>query len=258
MKFRLVVVLAAALCLTACDQRQKTFFEKNTGAKPDFEKAAHLNLEMGLKYLQQGQISRAKSKFVHALELRPKLPEAHSLFGYFYETVGDYEEAERHHKRAVAFGSGGGRYYNNYAAFLCRLDRFEEADKAFNDAISDKKYANTAEVYENAGLCALRQPNTEKARFYLETAIRRDPSRQSAYLELAKLEYDSNNLLMAKDYIKMYKSSTEPSARSVWLSLQLNKALGRKDDVASDALRLKNLFPDSKEYQAYLELQNNG
>ena len=84
--------------------------------KPDFHRAALLNIEMG-QVVFSSVLSRAKQKFVHALQIQPKLPEAHSAIGYFHETVGDIEEAEKYHKQAVAYGAGKGRYFNNYGTF---------------------------------------------------------------------------------------------------------------------------------------------
>lgn len=252
MKMKLLVIGLTALALIACNKQDQA-------DKPDFRKAAQLNVEMGEAYLAQGQIARAKQKFIHALELQPKLPEAHSSFGYFYESVGDVEEAENHYQRAISFGNGNGKFYNNYGTFLCRQGRYDEADKAFKNALRDKKYIKTAEVYENAGVNMVKKKDLKKAREYLETALKRDPYRANVILELARLELESKNYLLAKSYLENYKNNNQQqSAKSVLLSLQLNKALGNKDAVASDLLRLKNMFPNSAEYKQYLETQANG
>lgn len=228
---------------------------KEAAVKPDLHKAALLNIEMGQAYLAQGHLSRAKQKFVHALQIQPKLPEAHSAIGYFHETVGDIEEAEKYHEKAISFGAGKGRYYNNYGTFLCRQRRFKEADRAFNNALKDKQYIKTAEVYENAGLCALQQPDEAKAYTYLKTAVKNDPRRALASLELANLELMRNNPNAALNYLKMYKQNNQASPKSLWISIQTFKRLNKKDELASAILQLKSVYPDSEEYQAYLESQ---
>jgi len=263
MKLKLVAVIVLPLLIVACfnkssqkDKNPPLPVAKNTPA--DFYRAALLNVEMGKTYLEQGQINRAKQKFVHALELKPKLPEAHTAMGYFYETVGDIEEAEKHHTQAISYGDGKARYYNNYGTFLCRRARYKEADRAFNSALKDKQYIKTAEVYENAGLCALQAQETQKAYAYLQTALQHDPSRSSASLELAAMELSRNNTTAAAQYLNMYKgAASDPSPRGLWIGIQTYKKLRRNDELASAVLQLKNMFPESMEYKAYKESNNN-
>lgn len=257
MKIRTALICLLSVFLIACMNNRNNNFDNDNSeleSTVDFKKAALLNVEMGEAYLAQGQISRAKQKFVHALELKPKLPEAHSSIGYFYEKVGDLSEAEHHYKQAISYASGSkGRFYNNYGTFLCRQSRFKEADKAFNNAIKDKQYIDTAAVYENAGLCSLKEANIEKAQFYFSTAVRRDPRRSVASLELASIEADRNNYAVAKEYLDNFKVSSEPNPRSLLLGIKVNTKLGNKDEVASDALKLRNMFPNSPQYTQYVE-----
>ncbi len=258
MKFRIVVFMLLALALFGCgakkqDKRHDHQVEKEVPVKPDFHKAAMLNIEMGQSYLAQGYVSRAKQKFVHALELQPKLPEAHSAIAYFYETVGDLDEAEKHHNSAVTFGTGKGRFYNNYGTFLCRQKRFKEADRAFNNALKDKQYIKTAEVYENAGLCALQHADNSKAYEYLKSAVKHDPNRTNACLELANIELQRENPKSAIYYLKLFKQNGQASAKSLYLSVRSHQQLQQEDELASALLQLKSLFPDSKEYKEILE-----
>lgn len=264
MILRLLASCVLLVCVAACgDKTPSPPVKEKVAARDaqptvDLRKAALLNVEMGEKYLAQGQIARAKQKFIHALELKPKMSEAHSSLGYFYETVGDTKLAEEHYKLAIKYAEGSsGRYHNNYGTYLCRQKRLKEADAAFNRAIKDKLYVKTSEAYENAGLCAL-QYDEAKAYEYLQTAVRYDPQRSKASLELARIELARNNLLVAKDYVDRYRNNGEISSRSLWLSIQINNKLGNKNEVASAAIKLKGMFPKSAEYKAYLESISNG
>jgi len=226
----------------------------STNSAPDHQRAALVNVELGLGYLSQGQVARAKTKLMHAVKLAPNLPEVHSALAHFWEMVGDFKDAEREHKKAVKL-SGAGAIYNNYGAYLCRRSRFKEADKAFHRAIEDKNYSHTAEVYENAGLCALKSAQPEKADEYLSAAFRRDPSRVGALMELSHIQLERGNVAAAKQLLEQYKKSAEPSARSLWLGIQIAKSMSDDNAVASNALVLKNLFEDSPEYQWYLKAE---
>lgn len=223
--------------------------------KPEYRKAALTNVELGLGYLSQGQVVRAKSKLTQAIKLAPEIPETHSAMSYFLEMTGEYREAEKQHRKALRLSDSKGAVYNNYGAFLCRRGRFKEADRAFNEALEDKEYSRTAEVYENAGLCAVRAATVDKARHYLSTAVRRDPHRASAMLELADLDVREAKFTDARQLLDRYRHISEPTARSLWLGIQTSRALGDSNRMASEALLLKSLFESSPEYQWYLDSQ---
>ena len=263
MKVKLLITSILSVCLIGCFASTEIEKKKNDSESVDdstmnIRKAALLNVEMGETYLSHGQIPRAKQKFIHALELSPKLPEAHTSIGYFYERVGDLNEAEHHYKQAINFSESKGRFYNNFGTFLFRQGRYKEADKAFNNAIKDKQYIKTAETYENAGLCALKQADATKAYEYFETALKRDPNLYKSSLELAALEVQKNNFVSAKHYIDHYKSIIDSSSRSLWLEIQVNNKLGNKNEASSAAMKLKSKFPNSEEYKAYLGSKIHG
>ncbi|MBP6104465.1 MAG: type IV pilus biogenesis/stability protein PilW [Gammaproteobacteria bacterium] len=219
---------------------------------PDYQKAALANVELGLGYLGQGQIARAKSKLTHAIRLAPALPEARSGMAYFLEMTGDYKDAEKAHKKAIRLSKNQGASYNNYGAFLCRGSRFQEADQAFHRALADKDYPRTSEIYENAGLCAIRAQHKAAAINYLRTAIIRDPSAATALIELAYLSLQDGHLQDAKAYWQRYQKVALPTARSLSVGIHISKACHDDNAVASQALRLKDLFEHSQEYADYL------
>lgn len=263
----LVVSIASTLSLAGCttttqktqaDPLQVALTKEDVAATPEeTKKAALVNVELGLGYLNQGQVARAKSKLTHAVKLAPNEPEPHSALAFFRERVGDVKEAEKSHKKAVKLGKAKGQVYNNYGAFLCRQGRMKEADTAFKTALSDKEYPRTADVYENAGVCAKKSTDFEAASHYLKTALQQDPRRATALLELTDLNLQQGRYQDAQSYLKQYKLMAEPTSRSLWLAIQLFHHLQDKDAVASNALILKNLFEDSPEYQLYLKSDIN-
>ncbi len=255
---KILAVCMVVLAVVGCgdkkpDTRHEHHTQKEPVVKPDLHKAAMLNIEMGQAYLAQGDTSRAKKKFVHALEIQPKMPEAHSAIGYFYETVGDMQEAEKHHNLAITYGAGKGRFYNNFGTFLCRQKRYKEADRAFNNALKDKQYIKTAEVLENAGLCALQGSDQTKAYDYLKSAVKYDPKRALASLELANIELERGNAKGALLYLKLFKQNSQVTAKSLYIAVRAHQSLKQEDELASALLQLKSLFADSDEYKTILE-----
>lgn len=189
--------------------------------KIDYEKAAKLNIELGLNYLNQSQISRAKAKLTHAKTLAPALPEVHYAYGYFLETVGEIENAEQSYKKAISLHPAGGNEHNNYGAFLCRQGKYQLAEKEFLLAVKDPEFINTAEALENAGLCILEVPDTQKATRYFEKSLRYDPKRPNALIELAQISLNQKNTPLAKEYLSRFHAITKPTERSNHLSQQM-------------------------------------
>jgi type IV pilus assembly protein PilF len=226
--------------------------------KADPHKAALINIELGLGYLEQGQVSRAKTKFIRALKLAPRVSETHSAMSYFWEMTGEFKDAEKEHKKAISFSTMKGAVYNNYGAFLCRRDRLKEADHAFLQALQDKQYAHTAEIYENAGLCAVKADNLSKAKEYFQTSIVRDPRRSTVLIELADLNLKTGQLQEARGCLERYRAMSEPTARSLWVGIQIARMLKEDNRVAGQALLLKNLFENSPEYAMYLQSEREG
>jgi type IV pilus assembly protein PilF len=224
----------------------------------DYKKAALLNVQMGETYFARGQSMRAKAKFLHALELQPKMPEVHSAMAYYYENIGEDELALQYHKNAIRYGDGQGGFYNNYGTFLCNKKHYQQADVAFNQALNDPKYIQTGQIYENAGNCALQANKVAKAQMYFTKAINHEPERADVLLSLADCDYKLGHYTQAKHHLDEYMYNRQHNSKSLFLSVLINNKLNNKDLAASDALKLKSLFPASAETIAYKKMVSNG
>jgi len=252
---KLLAVLVLSLGIISCSSTTKKENKAESDEKEqamyqlpdmvDLQKAAKINIELGLNYLTQGQISRAKSKLTRAKNLAPQLPEVHYSYGYFLEYIGEVDSAAKSYQKAIRLNPKGGNEHNNYGTFLCRQNEFRKAEKEFLAAVEDPNYFNTAEAYENAGLCVLQIPDTEKAAEYFEKALRHDPKRTDALMELALIHFKENKLAYAQEYHKRYTQIGQPTARSTLLGMALAKQTGNKDKEASYRLLLKSQFPNA-------------
>lgn len=175
-KYLFYFYVAATLLACASDQVS----EKN-------QTAANYNADLGLAYLKQGDIRLAKSKLLLAESQSPNDPLILDSMAYFLETTGEIETAERYYLQAIKYSPKEGAVQNNYGAFLCRHKRYRESIEHFLLAAQDTHYLNTASVYENAGLCALKIPDKKLAKEYLQKSLANDPGRKTTKKELAKL-----------------------------------------------------------------------
>lgn len=199
----------------------------------DLNKSAGYNVQLGLGYLEQGDINRAKAKFLKALKQAPKMPEVHYNIAYFYYTIHDYELAEMHYQQAIEHAYNRvpealGMAYNNYGIFLCQTDRFKEADVQFKLAIADKNYIDTASAYENAGLCAIKAQNKKIALNYFEKANKINPLSAKSLIELGALNYEFRDYQKAKLYMSRYNQVALRNKRSLSIDLNIARALGDK------------------------------
>ena len=213
------------------------------------EKAARLNVELGIAYLDSNQPARGKIKLQRALELAPYLPEVHVAFGRYFESIGEAEEAERSYLKAIKIDKNSVVSHNLYGVFLCRQGKYDKANKAFQKALSDKTYPESASILENAGLCELAAGNKVKARGYFEKAVRQDMNRANSFLELAYLNYEQNSFDMAWQLYNQYLSIAGQTPRSLSLGVRLARIFNYKDKEASYLLLLKNEYHHSIEYK---------
>ena len=64
---------------------------------------------------------------------------------------------------------------------------------------------------------------------------------------MAEVSFRQDKFLPARAYLQRYAEVGRHSSRSLWLGVQVERALGDRDAEASYALRLEKAFPDSKE-----------
>ena len=80
-----------------------------------------------------------------------------------------------------------------------------------------------------------------------ERALSLNPMLAVSTLELSDIAYEDGRLEDAIGYFDDYRQIARQSPRSLCLGMKLGAAVGNADQVASYALALKNLFPDSLE-----------
>lgn len=147
----------------------------NNQQDADFQLAAQYNTRLGLAYLSQGNRPLAKSKLLRALKQNPKDANVHAALAYFFEQTNDIKLANKYYNAAIKLSANSGEQLNNYANFLCKMGKFQKADRYFMLAINDVNYTDTARTFANAGLCSLVAGNKIKAEQYFEQAIKKDP-----------------------------------------------------------------------------------
>lgn len=242
LKFSFLMILLFGV--TACHLHQPS---ENEIRKSEI--GAGYNVELGVGYLQQGNIPRAKAKLLLALKQAPDWPPALDAMGYFLEKTGDADQALVYYQRSLAVAPHDGKVLNNYGTFLCRQKKYVQAEHYFLAAVKDPNYLTTAEAYENAGLCALNIPDDKKAEAYFKKALLQEPQRVSLMFELAKLAYRQQQYAAAKQYIDSYLNLAAANPAVLLLGYQTAKKRGDTASAMRYAALLRTQFPAAPEAQ---------
>lgn len=252
----LLILFLTACTSTFSEVEAESTYQIPTKAIKNNPKAASYNVQLGVAYLQQGDVERAKSKLQMAMKQDPNSSSVLDGMGYFWELTGEPKLAETYYQKAITVAKQKGDPHNNYGTFLCRQGSYKEAIKYFLLAAQDPTYNSPAQAYENAGLCAMQIPDRKEAEKYFKTALKKQPGLSNAILELGKINFENGEYQASQHYINQYLVNAKPSAESLWLSMRLAQKLGDEQTAAYNAELLKKDFASSKEYHDYLKNEN--
>jgi type IV pilus assembly protein PilF len=243
--------MGMVLSLTACVTTKQS-------SSPQLEKAAQIRLTLGLRYLQMGQFERAKVNLEKALTYEPDSAQVQVGMGYYYQQVREYGQAEKHYRKALSLEPKNGDILNTYGSFLCEAGRYEEADEAFTKAVRMPGYANLGATFENAGMCALKAGKPQVAEAYFVKALNHNPELAKSLLAMARMNLQRGQLIEARTYLQRHLAVAPVSPEALWLGIQIERQLGDADALASYALKLKGLFPESEEAKLYAKSEQGG
>ncbi len=210
------------LCLFLLQSCQSIHFALHGQTTKQNQEAALLNTRLGMAYLKQGDITRAKRKILKALKQDQNAPNTHVAMAYILEKTGYVKEAEQYYQKALSLASGSGAQLNNYATFLCRQGQYKKADIYFIKAANDVHYEQSAIAYENAGLCALLNSDYKIAMRYFKKSLMQDGMRKQSLYEWVNIHMLLKQEHLALIRLKQYRALT--LGDSTLLALAINVA----------------------------------
>lgn len=235
-----LLFITTCFFLQACQPHSLAQVELDEAKKPNPIEAAGYNIQLGLAYLKQGNIPRAKRKLLTAMKQAPNSPDANAALGYFMEKTGEFERAKSYYQKAMALAPGRGTQLNNYGTFLCRRGEYSEAENYFLKAVNDVQYEHTAGAYENAGLCSLAAQKDTKAEHFFKKALEKDPSQKQSLYELVKLEMKNHQDDVALAELKKYPEMVLQSKDLLALAVQVAHQAGQSELEANYRRSLEN------------------
>lgn len=241
----LVVTLSA--CVTVEDPNALS-------RNKDPEKALEIYTKLGIKYLQKRNMEDASRTLNRAYDIDPDDPRVNNALALFYTAENEPTQVVKHYEAALKEDPGFSTARNNYAAFLYEREEYGKALEQLKVAVKDYTYTRRFQSFENMGLCYLRLDQPEEAEKAFQRALQLNPRMPKSLMELADLRFQKGDYRTASFYLKQLDSlGIKATARQLWLEIQISRALGNRNRLASLELALKNLFPNSAEYKKYLE-----
>ena len=247
---RSLVVGVALVSLCGC-------VTTNSEPEASDDEAAVANMNVGIGYLRTGRADAAVDALKRAVDLNPRLANAHSALALAYDQLGEPDEAEDHHRRATSLEPGNADVQNSYAVFLCRQNRWADAERYFTRAVSDERYALRSTAYVNAGNCARGANDRAKAEENYRAALVIDQSNTDAMAGMIELAVQNENYLQARAFIQRLFSTSQPTSYHLLVCYMVEQRLGDAAAADSCARQLRTGFPNSTEAIRLRELERN-
>ena len=120
------------------------------------EKSAKTHTELGILYLQSGNLTVALEEARIAAATAPTYAPALNLLGLVHLTLNEIPQARASFERAIQLAPGDPQIANDYGWFLCQSGREQEAFNYFEASARNPLYKTPTRPYTNAGLCYLK------------------------------------------------------------------------------------------------------
>lgn len=219
------------------------------------DRIAENNMLRGVEYMKLAKYDIALKALQSALGQDPNYASAHGVIAVLYERLEEIDKARYHHKQAIKLNPMDSNIQNNYGQFLCKQGQQEAAYQRFLQAVDNPVYSTPHIPYTNAALCALRFKNPSKAKSFLRKALQANPQFETALYHMADTHYQFGEFKLALDYLKRYEAVAQHTLQTLWLGIQIQRALEQTTEEAKYAALLRSQYPDSEEAYRLRQLE---
>jgi tetratricopeptide (TPR) repeat protein len=142
------------------------------------------HLAEGVRAGKAGDVARALAEHVKALEIDPRLVQAHANLISLHGRMRQWDRAEEHYRAAVALDSGLPEAHYDYGVVLVQQGRTAEAADAFRRALEMNPYF--ANAHNNLGTMLEAAGEVEAAAAHYRSAVDNDPGHRLARFNLGR------------------------------------------------------------------------
>jgi type IV pilus assembly protein PilF len=245
----LLLIGVVALALSACSSTNKRAQKKSD--------ASNYNMQLGMAYLNQGDLGLAKEKLERAAAENPGDPNVHSAMAMLQDRLGHPEAADKEFRAALNLGPRSPDVLNNYAVYLCRTGRTDEGVKSFEEAARNPLYRTPEAAYTNAGVCLRGAKRDTQAAMSFQRALQVRPNFAEAAFQLSDLYFARGELPDAREVIDRFTSTFEPTPDLLLLGVRISRKQADRRAEEQFARKLRMDFPSSDQARALAELSRN-
>ena len=203
----------------------------------------------GLTYALRGSLVLAEKNIQQALALDADNVDANNIAGLIYAKSNRPELALQHFNKALAISPNDSSTLNNYGNFLCDSGQLNQAEQVFLRAAKHSSNRNPEIAYTNAGLCAMRVPNPDKAASYFKTALDFNENNSIALFHLAQINFAKKRGVPAMERLRSYAKYAQHTPQTLKLGIEIGRLLKDKQAEVNYFNLLQANFPSSEEYQ---------
>ncbi len=204
-------------------------------------------LHQAIAEFRSGNMAKASEAAEKSITLNPANGLAYNLRALTRERLGQLESASHDFQKAMELAPNDPTVRNNFGTLLCSRKKYREAEQNFLFAAGINSNTEPEVAYTNAGLCAKREGNPEKARKYFNQALSHNAGQPSALYQLASMELENGNPVGANTYLTQYRRYAPHTAKSLYLGARIEHSLGNTQGVEEYISQLQSQFPDSTE-----------
>ncbi|MGP8034952.1 MAG: type IV pilus biogenesis/stability protein PilW [Steroidobacteraceae bacterium] len=219
--------------------------------------AAADNVQLGIQYLNEGELAVAKIKLDRALDEDPNNANVHSARAMMFERMHEPTKADAEFRTALHLAPHDPDVVNNYAVYLCQNGRTDEGVKRFLEAAHNALYRTPQAAYTNAGVCLRAAKRDDEARVQFTSALQQRPNYAEAAYQLATLDFDHGQLAAARARIDGYIGAYDETPDLLLLGVRVTRKQGDALAAQKYARRLLLDFPGSDQARALATLDRN-
>jgi type IV pilus assembly protein PilF len=238
----------AALILSACASQPSVTHEHD---------AANYNTQLGIAYMNRGDLGLAKDKLERAMKENPSDPNVHSAMALLQDRLGHPDLADSEFRTAIRLSPHNPEIQNNYAVYLCRTGRIDEGVRSFQAAAHNPLYRTPEAALTNAGVCLRAAKRDAEAAQSFAQALQIKPNFAEAAYQLASLNFERGQLRDARAQVDVYLGSFDATPDLLLLGVRVTRALGDRLAAQRYARKLRLDFPGSDQTRTLAELDRN-
>lgn len=236
----------------------------STEIKKDPQKSIQARTQLAAEHIKAGDLDAAKRSLDQALKIDSRDTMANMMMGILLQAEGsptNLAKADQYFRTAISSDSKNAQVRANYGTYLFQMKRYHQAIENLTIAGTTLGYEQRSAALETLGYVYLAMNNTAKAEEAFKQSLRADRSGSPrAYMELAEIFYlkqDFNNAAAAYEQFTRMIGNTQKDARSLWVGVRIARAFNDKTKMQILVNEMRALYPDSPEYQRYLQLKNS-